>query len=172
MANRPLTEEQIKELEIITQGIDIEEDRKLKVEDLEAKRELGRVILKFIRIAPNVFGAFETTIAKLDANKFRERLNAELLELIPELATIFIGQIKPLLEKYEVNTKRILISKFWAYLIGLSFTWLFLFTTSLSFLNYFVLHSPIISTLIWSFGVTWILSVGTWIYLWRKFRLK
>ena len=187
MANRPLPPEQMQELESaisqkelsadnnvseIDKAIQKEEDRSLVIEQTKSIKELTAELKTFREEVFPVLQYFEGITINVDPEKIYKAVSEKLKPIPKEFADLFLSYTKEAISYLKALDTHITISEFWGIIFGLSLFWQTLFFTAVACLNNYLLHSSKLSSVIWIFGGAWILSIGLWIYLWRKFKMK
>lgn len=186
MANRPLSPEQIQELESaiskkevasdnnaseIDRAIQKEEDRSLAIEQTKSIKELTAELHFFNTEVYPLMKDYEGLTLNINPKKIRDDISGELQPIPKELADMFLLHTKDKISYLKSLDTHIRITKLWGNIIGLSLFWLVLFFVLIACLNYYMLHLPQLTTFIWTLGMMWAMSIVAWVYVGYKIKM-
>ena len=156
----------------IDRAILIEEDRRLMEKDIQSREILSQKIETFMTVAIPIIEKYQGLTISVDPKKICVALSDELRSIPKEMASDFQKLIKGEITYLKSLETHLRISKLWGYILGLSLFWLALFFILIACLNYYSLHLQLLTTFIWTCGITWAISLGIWIYAWHKLKMK
>lgn len=156
----------------IDRAIMKEEDRRLMEKDIESREKLSERIDTFMTVAIPIIEKYQGLTISVDPKKICVALSNELKRIHNEMAKDFLLYSKNAIVTLKSIDTHIRISKLWGYIIGLSLFWLALFFILIACLNYYSLHLQQLTTFIWTCGIMWANSLGIWIYVWHKLKMK
>lgn len=148
----------------------LEEERKLRQSDVDAKNKLAVKIEDFLLACPNFLNRMLYAASYIDAQKFKKDLDPEMKVLAKELIAEIKKGVQPEFDRIMKVKNRVYLTRIWAYVLGFTLFWTLAFIAVITSWNFYQLHSDHLWHIIWGFIGVWIFTIGLWVFLWHKYQ--